>query len=243
MSKYLGGVKSNNFDGNDVKIESSQLAFNDTDNSHTVALVPPITNMTANLTLSMPAADGNSGEVIVTNGSGNLSIGYPRISTFTISHNETGGTSAGDWTAPTKTYITRKLNFVNPVGSTIVFPTTPADNTITINRSGLWYADFSVPGYEIATHRAIIRIEMNGGGSQEAGGMVARSGVGTDITTCSRARMIFNLQDSDVPAKLSVLQASTKLPPVTDGLGKAFNDGVFVEVYTSGTLTKIRDPI
>jgi hypothetical protein len=62
--------------GNLTLNAQSDLRFADSDSSHYIALQAPAT-ITSNVTLTLPAADGTSGQVLSTNGSGTLSFSTP----------------------------------------------------------------------------------------------------------------------------------------------------------------------
>jgi len=59
--------------GNVTLNSQSDIRFGDADSSHFVALQAPAT-VTANLTLTLPAADGSSGQALTTDGSGALAF-------------------------------------------------------------------------------------------------------------------------------------------------------------------------
>ena len=69
------------FSSNITMNAQSDVRFADADSSNYIALQAP-TSVSANVTFSLPAADGSSGDVIQTDGSGNLS--FTTISTETI---------------------------------------------------------------------------------------------------------------------------------------------------------------
>jgi trimeric autotransporter adhesin len=62
--------------GNLTLNAQSDLRFADSDSSHYIALQAPAT-VTADVTLTLPAADGTSNQVLTTNGSGTLSFSTP----------------------------------------------------------------------------------------------------------------------------------------------------------------------
>ena len=67
--------------GNTLTINAANsLRLADTDSSPYVGLKSPAT-ITTSFTLTLPSADGTSGQVLVTNGSGTLSFGSSGIST------------------------------------------------------------------------------------------------------------------------------------------------------------------
>ena len=75
--------------------------FEDTDNgTNYVALKAPA-SVASNLTLTLPSADGTSGQVLTTDGSGNLSFaaGAPPVGIGTLSNTQ-NFTSSGTWTKP-----------------------------------------------------------------------------------------------------------------------------------------------
>ena len=59
--------------GNVILNSQGDVRFADSDSSHYIALQAPAT-VTANVTLTLPAADGTNGQVLTTNGSGTLSF-------------------------------------------------------------------------------------------------------------------------------------------------------------------------
>jgi len=69
------------FSSNITMNAQSDVRFADADSSNYIALQAP-TSVSANVTFSLPASDGSSGDVIQTDGSGNLS--FTTISTETI---------------------------------------------------------------------------------------------------------------------------------------------------------------
>ena len=73
----------------------SDLRFADSDSSNYVALQAPAT-VTSNVTFTLPSADGTSGQVIQTNGSGVLSFATPASTGI----NYQTFTSSGTWTKP-----------------------------------------------------------------------------------------------------------------------------------------------
>ena len=76
----------------------SDLRFADLDSSNWVALQAP-SSIATNYTLTLPAADGSSGQVLTTNGSGALSFSSVALlgtaQTFTAAQTFTGGISDG----------------------------------------------------------------------------------------------------------------------------------------------------
>jgi hypothetical protein len=67
--------------GNTLTVNAANsLRLADTDSSHYVGLKAPAT-ITTSFTLTLPSADGTSGQALVTNGSGTLSFGSAGIST------------------------------------------------------------------------------------------------------------------------------------------------------------------
>jgi len=72
-----GGIAvsgSSTFSSNITMNAQSDVRFADADSSNYIALQAP-TSVSANVTFSLPAADGSSGDVLQTNGSGTLSFG------------------------------------------------------------------------------------------------------------------------------------------------------------------------
>ena len=73
-SGNLAGSSNFTFDGSNVQIGSQgDLRLGDSDNSNWVALQAPAT-VASNVTWTLPNADGTSGQVLSTNGSGTLSF-------------------------------------------------------------------------------------------------------------------------------------------------------------------------
>jgi hypothetical protein len=71
-----GGIAvsgSSTFSSNITMNAQSDVRFADADSSNYIALQAP-TSVSANVTFSLPAADGSSGDVLQTDGSGNLSF-------------------------------------------------------------------------------------------------------------------------------------------------------------------------
>ena len=80
-SGSFGGSSNLTWDGTNVQIGATgALRFADTDSSNYVGFKSPGTVAT-NVTFTLPAADGTSGQAIVTDGSGNLTFGNAGIST------------------------------------------------------------------------------------------------------------------------------------------------------------------
>lgn len=73
-SGALGGSANLTWDGSNVQIGAQgDLRFADSDSSNWVALQAP-TTVASNVTFTLPSADGTSGQVLQTNGSGALSF-------------------------------------------------------------------------------------------------------------------------------------------------------------------------
>ena len=98
-SGALGGSANLTWDGSNVQIGSQgDLRFADSDSSNWVALQAP-TTVASNVTFTLPSADGTSGQVLQTNGSGALSFstvsspakasGALIVNTTTVSENYT----------------------------------------------------------------------------------------------------------------------------------------------------------
>lgn len=98
-SGALGGSANLTWDGSNVQIGSQgDLRFADSDSSNWVALQAPST-VASNVTFTLPSADGSSGQVLQTNGSGALSFatvsspakasGALIVNTTTVSENYT----------------------------------------------------------------------------------------------------------------------------------------------------------
>jgi hypothetical protein len=98
-SGTLAGSANFTFDGSNVQIGAQgDLRLADSDSSHYVALQAPAT-VAASITFTLPSADGTSGQVLTTNGSGALSFqsinqNYLQ-STKVVSSNTTIPTTAG----------------------------------------------------------------------------------------------------------------------------------------------------
>lgn len=95
----LGGSANLTWDGSNVQIGAQgDLRFADSDSSNWVALQAPST-VASNVTFTLPSADGSSGQVLQTNGSGTLSFttvsspakasGALIVNTTTVSENYT----------------------------------------------------------------------------------------------------------------------------------------------------------
>ena len=94
-SGNLAGSSNFTFDGSNVQIGSQgDLRLGDSDNSNWVALQAPAT-VASNVTWTLPNADGTSGQVLSTNGSGTLSwtaassVSPFSFNTTTVSQNYT----------------------------------------------------------------------------------------------------------------------------------------------------------
>jgi hypothetical protein len=98
-SGALGGSANLTWDGSNVQIGAQgDLRFADSDSSNYVALQAPST-VASNVTFTLPSADGSSGQVLQTNGSGALSFatvsspakasGALIVNTTTVSENYT----------------------------------------------------------------------------------------------------------------------------------------------------------
>jgi hypothetical protein len=98
-SGALGGSANLTWDGSNVQIGAQgDLRFADSDSSNWVALQAPST-VASNVTFTLPSADGTSGQVLQTNGSGALSFstvsspakasGALIVNTTTVSENYT----------------------------------------------------------------------------------------------------------------------------------------------------------
>tara|TARA_R100000773_G_C4221158_1_gene120093 strand:+ start:5502 stop:6413 length:912 start_codon:yes stop_codon:yes gene_type:complete len=73
----FGGTEKAFFDQNGLTLQAqADVRFADSDSSHYVALQSPAT-VSSNVTFTLPAADGSSGQFIKTDGSGNLSFVTP----------------------------------------------------------------------------------------------------------------------------------------------------------------------
>lgn len=88
-------------DGTGVNISSTkELRWKDSDNSNYIGF-KAANNITNNLTLTLPTADGSSGQALLTNGSGTLSFGTPTVGAVNL----TGNTLASGVTASSLTSV------------------------------------------------------------------------------------------------------------------------------------------
>ena len=88
-------------DGTGVNISSTkELRWKDSDNSNYIGF-KAANNITNNLTLTLPTADGSSGQALLTNGSGTLSFGAPTVGAANL----TGNTLASGVTASSLTSV------------------------------------------------------------------------------------------------------------------------------------------
>ncbi len=75
MGFSSGGTEQMLFDANGITLQlQNQIRFADANSSHYVAMRSPST-VSSNVTLTLPATDGSSGQPLKTDGSGNLSFG------------------------------------------------------------------------------------------------------------------------------------------------------------------------
>jgi len=85
----------------DLNLSSQKkLVFSDADNSNTASIQAP-TNIPTDYTLTLPDNDGNPGEVLVSDGSGNLSwseISGDIAPNFKVGRNTTQSIPSGSWT-------------------------------------------------------------------------------------------------------------------------------------------------
>ena len=126
-------------------LSSSQMKLKDTPSSNFVALASP-SSVASDVTFKLPAADGSSGQVLQTDGSGNLSFA-------TVS-----GGGGGGWHGSTTLIKVMPTEFMgNDVGRTIVQPRIEDDTVgkygvATNNDSGLLIAVQEIPTGFKATH-------------------------------------------------------------------------------------------
>jgi hypothetical protein len=105
-------------DGTGININSSkELRWKDANNSNYLGF-KAANNITSNLTLTLPTADGSSGQALLTNGSGTLSFGAPTVGAANL----TGNTLASGVTASSLTSFT---------GTDFGFNTTPGGTPAT----------------------------------------------------------------------------------------------------------------
>jgi len=127
----------------------------DTDNgSNYVALKAP-DNLASNLTLTLPSADGTSGQVLQTNGSGVLSFsssgGKFESALLHVRDEKSSGTDSGTSTAGS--FQTRTLNTVmtNEISGASL-----SSNQITLP-SGTYYIHASAPAFMVDSHKLKLR--------------------------------------------------------------------------------------
>ena len=95
------GSKIFHVDSNGININSSkELKWRDNDSSHFISFKAPSTILN-NLALTLPTADGTSGQALITNGSGTLSFGTPTVGAANLS----GNTLASGVTASSLTSV------------------------------------------------------------------------------------------------------------------------------------------
>ena len=88
-------------DGTGININSSkELRWKDSDNSNYIGF-KAVSNITNSFTLTLPSADGSSGQALLTNGSGTLSFGAPTVGAANL----TGNTLASGVTASSLTSV------------------------------------------------------------------------------------------------------------------------------------------
>ena len=88
-------------DGTGININSSkELRWQDSNNSNYIGF-KAASNITSNFTLTLPTADGSSGQALLTNGSGTLSFGAPTVGAANL----TGNTLASGVTASSLTSV------------------------------------------------------------------------------------------------------------------------------------------
>ncbi len=95
------GSKIFHVDSNGININSSkELKWRDNDSSHFISFKAPST-ISNNLALTLPTADGTSGQALITSGSGTLSFGTPTVGAANL----TGNTLASGVTASSLTSV------------------------------------------------------------------------------------------------------------------------------------------
>ena len=88
-------------DGTGININSSkELRWQDSNNSNYIGF-KAASNIASNFTLTLPTADGSSGQALLTNGSGTLSFGAPTVGAANL----TGNTLASGVTASSLTSV------------------------------------------------------------------------------------------------------------------------------------------
>jgi|TARA_R100000455_G_scaffold29647_1_gene19963 hypothetical protein len=101
VSFTSSGSKVFHVDSNGINIHSSkQLKWRDNDSSNFISFRAPNT-ISSNLSLTLPTADGTSGQALITNGSGTLSFGSPTVGAANL----TGNTLASGVTASSLTSV------------------------------------------------------------------------------------------------------------------------------------------
>jgi len=95
------------------------LRLADSDSSHYVALQAP-GSVASNVTFTLPSADGTSGQVLQTNGSGTLSFATPATGAMTLISTQTASSSSSiEWTGLSgyRSYLLVISNFIPAVES------------------------------------------------------------------------------------------------------------------------------
>ena len=101
VSFTSSGSKVFHVDSNGINIHSSkELKWRDNDSSNFISFRAPNT-ISSNLSLTLPTADGTSGQALITNGSGTLSFGAPTVGAANL----TGNTLASGVTASSLTSV------------------------------------------------------------------------------------------------------------------------------------------
>jgi hypothetical protein len=110
--------------GNATLNAQSQLRFADSDSSNWTAL-RGAASITSNVTWTLPDADGVSGQVLFTNGTGTLGWNTP-LSSYTITVTATG-----------KTLVNRERCTITASGQTLTLPGSPsAGDEVTVTVAG-----------------------------------------------------------------------------------------------------------
>jgi hypothetical protein len=117
-------------DGSNLTLRAQgDLRFADSDSSHYVALQAPAT-VSANVTWTMPSADGTNGQVLVTNGSGTLSWASGGAAT-SIAVGDTSVTIVDSGTNGRIAFTTDNSNYINmysPAASSTAYMIVSAAN-------------------------------------------------------------------------------------------------------------------
>ncbi len=194
-----------------------ELRWKDSNNSNYLGF-KAANNITSSLTLTLPTADGSSGQALITNGSGTLSFGAPTVGAANL----TGNTLASGVTASS-------LTSVGTLTSLTVSGTCTAD---TFSGSGASLTD--VPAEQLTGTVADARIssltssKLSGAlpaidGSNLTGinvlPNVVHARVDTDFTTTSTS------YQTAVEVTIDPIQTNSKLLVITVGAGKGVYAG------------------